>query len=118
MFSSENMENRRKYVRVHYDAAYSLDFMINENANSIIDLSEKGIRYRQSLDSAVEIGQDVTGRITMKSINKPYFLSGNVARIAEMEKAIEVAVIFNKELQLPRVHILREYHHALKARSN
>lgn len=108
------MGNRRKHLRVSYHEKYKLDFVVNDNSFGTIDLSEKGIRYNNSIDGVVEIGNPVKGKITLKSSSTNYGLSGTVARMTNNE----IAVIFNHELQLPRIALLKEYHNSLKARSN
>jgi hypothetical protein len=99
MTTPKNSENeRRQYFRLLYPSELAPEIVISGTTFRVLDLSEKGIRFRKDFNIRLDTGQSVKGIVVFQDLSKFEF-QGYVLRVVNRE----AVVIFLKTLPYQRI---------------
>jgi len=89
---------RRQYYRLTYPPEYAPEAVILGITFRVMDISEKGIRFRKDFSTRLDTGQSVSGVVIFQDLSKFEF-KGYVLRVVNRE----AVVIFLKNLSYQKI---------------
>ncbi len=95
---------RRQYYRLLYPPELAPEVVILGITFSVLDISEKGIRFQKSFTTRLDTGQSVKGVVIFQDLSKFEFC-GYVLRVVNRE----AVVIFLKNLPYQRIMSEQRY---------
>ncbi|HEX7555552.1 MAG TPA: PilZ domain-containing protein [Leptolinea sp.] len=89
---------RRQYYRLIYPPEIAPEVVILGTSFRVLDISEKGMRFRKDFSTRLDTGQSVQGVVTFPDSSK-YEFKGYVLRVVNRE----AVVIFLKNLPYQKI---------------
>jgi hypothetical protein len=89
---------RRQYYRLVYPPESAPEVFIMGTTFRVMDISEKGIRFRKDFSTRLDTGQGVQGVVVFKDLSKFEF-KGYVLRVVNRE----AVVVFIKNLPYQKI---------------
>jgi hypothetical protein len=89
---------RRQYYRLIYPSELSPEVVILGMTFKVMDISEKGLRFRKEFSTRIDTGQGVQGVIIFQDLSKFEF-KGYILRVVNREAVI----IFLKNLPYQKI---------------
>jgi hypothetical protein len=78
---------RRQYYRLMYPAELAPEIVILGTTFRVLDISEKGIRFRKDFTTRLDTGQSVRGTIIFQDLSKVEF-QGYILRVVNREAVV------------------------------
>lgn len=103
-FPGKPAVERRQYYRLLYPPELAPEVVILGITFPVMDISEKGIRFRKNFTTRLDTGQSVRGTVIFQDLSKFEF-SGYVLRVVNRE----AVVIFLKTLPYQRIMSEQRY---------
>ncbi|HZE74603.1 MAG TPA: PilZ domain-containing protein [Gemmatimonadales bacterium] len=104
---SDSLE--REHYRIQYPPAARPRILIEDRSFDVIDLSERGIRFRVEEGVTFPVGREVSGAIRFRR-NEPVEVMGSVVRVAALEVAVKLDVGVPLRTIIEEQRFLREHH--------
>ncbi|GAP22535.1 PilZ domain-containing protein [Leptolinea tardivitalis] len=89
---------RRQYYRLIYPPELAPEVVISSITFKVLDISEKGVRFRKDFNTRLDTGQTVQGVVIFQDLSKFEF-KGYVLRVVNRE----AVVIFLKNLPYQKI---------------
>lgn len=98
----------REHYRIQYPTAARPHILIEARSFDVIDLSERGVRFRMEEGVTFAIGREVSGTIRFRR-NEPVEVMGSVVRVAALEVAVKLDVGVPLRIIIEEQRFLREH---------
>lgn len=99
----------REHHRIQYPTEARPQFVIAGRAHEVIDLSERGVRFRAAEDVNISVDDELAGRLRFRQ-GEPVDVKGTVLRIAGREIAVRLEVGVPLKVIIEEQRYLRERH--------
>jgi hypothetical protein len=104
--------SEREHYRIQYPAAARPRIVIDGRAYEVIDISERGVRFRVGDDTKMDVGDEILGQVRFKR-SDPVIVTGSVLRIAGREVAAKLATGVPLKTMIEEQRFLREQHRGM-----
>jgi PilZ domain-containing protein len=101
----------REHYRIQYPTAARPSIVIDGQAHEVIDLSERGVRFRAG-DTTITVGDELSGRLRFRQ-GEPIDVKGTVLRIVAREIAVRLEVGVPLKVIIEEQRYLRERHRGM-----
>ncbi len=101
--------SEREHFRILYPAAARPEIVINGRAHEVIDISERGVRFRGDDETAVAAGDPLAGKVRFRR-TPPIEVRGTVLRVSGREVAARLDVGVPLKVMIEEQRYLREQH--------
>ena len=102
----------REHYRIQYPTAARPQIVIDGRAHEVIDLSERGVRFRVGDDVSINVDDELAGRLRFRR-GEPVDVKGIVLRIAGREIAVKLEIGVPLKVIIEEQRYLREHHRGM-----
>jgi hypothetical protein len=104
--------SEREHYRIQYPTAARPRIVIDGHAYEVIDISERGVRFRLSDDAKMDVGDEILGQVRFKRTD-PVIVTGSVLRIVGREVAARLGTGVPLKTMIEEQRFLREQHRGM-----
>ncbi|HEY8106465.1 MAG TPA: PilZ domain-containing protein [Gemmatimonadales bacterium] len=104
--------SEREHYRIQYPTAARPRIVIDGHAYEVIDLSERGVRFRLGDDAKMDVGAEILGQVRFKRTD-PVIVTGSVLRIVGKEVAARLDAGVPLKTMIEEQRFLREQHRGM-----
>ncbi len=101
--------SEREHYRIQYPTAARPHIVIEGRSFDVIDLSERGVRFRQDEGSSFSPGDGVAGTVRFRR-TEAVEVMGSVVRVGSREVAVKLDVGVPLRTIIEEQRFLREHH--------
>ena len=102
----------REHRRIQYPTAARPSLLVDGGAYEVLDISERGVRFRVGDDVALEVGDTISGRVRFRRTGV-VDVKGTVLRIVGREVAARLEVGVPLKVVIEEQRYLREVHRGM-----
>jgi hypothetical protein len=99
----------REHLRIQYPPPARPSFLVDGRPYEVLDISERGVRFRVGDDVALEVGDTIAGRVRFRR-TAAVDVKGAVLRIVGREVAARLEMGVPLKLVIEEQRYLREVH--------
>jgi hypothetical protein len=104
--------SEREHYRIQYPTAARPRIVIDGRAYEVIDISERGVRFRVGEEFPFNVGDQLTGQVRFKR-SDPVIVTGTVLRIAGREIAAKLETGVPLKTMIEEQRYIREQHRGM-----
>jgi hypothetical protein len=107
-----NYPSERVHYRIQYPTAARPRIVIEGQSFDVIDLSERGVRFRMDEGSSFAVGDEIAGIIRLRA-SEPVEVGGVVLRVVARDVAAKLDVGIPLRTIIEQQRFLREHHRGM-----
>ncbi len=104
--------SEREHYRIQYPTGARPRIVIDGHAYEVIDISERGVRFRAGDDTTMDVGDEILGQVRFKRTD-PVIVTGSVLRIVGKEVAARLNRGVPLKTMIEEQRFLREQHRGM-----
>ena len=107
-----SLPSEREHYRILYPTGARPRIVIEGRSHEVIDISERGVRFRVDEELTLGVGDQILGQVRFKRTD-PVIVSGAVLRIVGREIAAELETGVPLKAMIEEQRYLREQHRGM-----
>lgn len=104
--------SEREHYRIQYPTAARPRIVIEGSSYEVIDISERGVRFRIGEEVTLGVGDQILGQVRFKRTD-PVIVTGRVLRIVGREVAAKLEAGVPLKAMIEEQRYLREQHRGM-----